>query len=220
MLHSFKRGAGWWPDVRGLSDFDQTEELEPLRAWSIDPATVVTIHALRDPHNRKRMLEHYFTDGYGACQMIGKPGWHTEPIGPGAGVTVGQENDPEMLALLACISIIAGQAYTYMSSHGVFWNGPIESQPGFYEVPQMVAKLPKDVMTYATIHHSGDRFRNMRVWVANDHDRCDGAIHSDGRFVYVLYGERGVPTLPQARPAKVTVLHEGRIGKIVMGHTT
>lgn len=216
MLHAFEQGAGGLPAIRGLSAPAEQEELEPLRAWSQHPATVVTIHPLRD-RNRKRMLEHYFTDGYGACQAIGKPGWMTEPIGPGSGVTVGQENDPEMLALLAAISLVAGQAYTYMSSPGVFWDSPIEEQPGFHETVSLVESLPFDLMRWHTIHHSGERWRGTRVFVANDHERCDGVQHRDGRFVYVLYGERGVPSLPAERAAHVETVYSGRIGSVVMG---
>jgi hypothetical protein len=221
MLDAFRESAGWWPDVRGLSAPAEGEELEPLRTWSQDPATVVTIHPLRDPGNRKRMLEHHFSNGLG-CRLIGKPGWATEPIGPGQDVTVGQENDPEMLALLAAISIIAGQAWTYMSGFGVFWNGAIESQPGFHEVPQLVAKLPRDLHTYEHVHHSGTRWRGTRVFAIaddNDHDRADGAQAADGRFVYVLYSDRGVPSLPIERQARMDVLHGGRIANIVIGQT-
>lgn len=206
LLRAFEQGAGALPDVRGLSA-PNGAELHDLRAWSADPATVVTIHAYRGPGAHHR-LRHVFSNGYERCAQIGKPGWNTEPIGPGRMVTIGQEHDPAVLAALAAVSLVSRQAWTYMSSPGVVWHGPIESQPGFLAVPAIARRLPRDVMGFRTLAHSGDQWSAVRPLVAEGDRRFDFAAHDDGRFAGVAYAPRLTP-LAVARPGHFTVIDPG-----------
>ena len=211
MLNAFRDGAGWWPAVRGLSDYDQTEELAMLTNWSVDPATVVTIHPLRDPGNPKRMLEHYFTNVYAACrQYIKKAAWFTEPIGAGHGVTVGNTNDVELLVSLALNTIIPGGAYTFMSSAGVWGEKPIEDEPGFHEIPQAVALLHPNVQHFDVCGHAGVQFRGTRPLVADDsvESRFDYAIDSEtGEFDGMAYSAQGVVEMMCERRFTARVIH-------------
>lgn len=217
MIDKFKDGAGWWPDVRGLSDYDQTEEPTMLGDWSVSPATVITCHPLRDVRNAKRMLEHYFSTPYGARNRVGawsaytpKAVWFTEPTGPGERVTNGSTDNVELLCALAQLGTLAGGLYTYMSSHGVFWDGPIESQAGFYEVPKAMASLPQDIHTYDVVMHSGDRPGNPRPLKANDavESRFDFALNrGTGQFVGMAYAKHGAVPMLALRSFDAIVEH-------------
>lgn len=211
MLDEFRIGAGWTPSVRGLSDYDQSEEPASLNAWSVPPATVTTVHPLRDPNNPKRMLEHYWSNGYGSRigVLTHPPLWYTEPIGPGAGVSVGRIEDVEYLCALALASVIGGSAYTYMSGYGVFWDGPIEQQPGFREVPQAIALLPSDIHFFRTVMHSGERAGNPRMLAADDSvgSRFDYALHDDGRFAGMAYSAHGAVPMRVVRSFRGRVYH-------------
>lgn len=203
LIRAFAEGAGALPDVRGLSA-PNIPELHDLRAWSVDPATIVTIHPSRDSGTHHR-IRHVFTNGYEKCAAIGKPGWNTEPTGPGPRVTVGREEDPAVLGALAAVSLISRQAWTYMSSRGVIWHGPIEQQPGFASVPALCRRLPDDVMRFETLGHGGSHWQQVRPLVAEGDNRFDYAAHGDGRFAGVAYGPRLTP-LRVARRARFTVI--------------
>ena len=204
MLRAFERTAGWLPDVRGLSA-PQTDELHDLRAWSVDPATVVTIHAHRGDGAHLR-IRRVFSNGYERCAQIGKPGWNTEPIGPGPLVTVGRESDPVVLGALAVVALVTRQAWTYMSSPGVSWHAPIQEQPAFASVPALCRLLPADVMRFATMAHGGTTWQHRRPLMAEGTSRFDYALHDDGRFAGVAYGP-SITHLQVARAARFTVIH-------------
>lgn len=146
-------------------------------------ADVWAVHGDRGAYK----LEHIFALGYnGPGRLSPKPGWQGEPTGPGQGVSVGREDSPEMLGLMAASALMTRQAWVYMSGFGVFWDGAIESQPGFYEVAQVKDMLPRDVMTFGLRVHGGATWRDKRIFgVTEDHSRCDQVIHPDGRFVAV-----------------------------------
>ena len=73
-----------------------------------------------------------------------RPAWDGEPIGPnqdaGPGVTINHTEDVEAdrAPFITLFGRRAGA--TYMSQHGVFWNGRIHEQPGF-SVTRMRAAL-------------------------------------------------------------------------------
>lgn len=203
MLRAFEEGAGWLPDARGLSAPDGAE-LHDLRAWSADPATVVTIHSYRGAGAHHR-IRHVFSNGYERCALIGKAGWNTEPIGPGPLVSVGREEDPAVLVAMAVVSLLSTQAWTYMSSPGVQWHGPIHEQPAFASVGRLAGSLPPDLMTFDIVADSGPAWRRVRPLVAEGENRFDFALHSDGRFVGVAYG----PAL-----GELTVARAGRFAVV------
>ena len=176
----------------------QTEELDDLRAYAHD---VFYVHGLRD-HDPARMIVHLFTNGYEVAHATGTLGWQGEPTGPqirpGPGVYGPPTNNVETLTLMCAMSLIAKQAWVYMSAEGVFWNNPIEGQPGFYEVPQVKSYLPRDIMRGRLLHggRSEAAFTSPSGFygdpgVTEGPARIDGAELPDGRGAWVIYGGRG-----------------------------
>jgi hypothetical protein len=204
MLRAFATGAGWLPALRGLSAPGGDSDPERLATctppmtmwepeapcsfvnWAADPATVLTIHGNRGAY--EHIVEHYFGYGYDhTMRSTNKPAFNTEPVGPGAGVSVGRVNDPELLCALTVAALIGGQCWTYMSGFGVFWDGPIDSQPAFTEVARLTTLLPQDIASWPTVIHSGVRFRGQRILAVVDPTRADQAISADGRFAIVIH---------------------------------
>lgn len=166
---------------------------------------VHVVHGYRggESHNR---ISHIHALGYDTLPHYKKPGWQGEPAGPGDGVSVGREEHPEALCLMAATALSTRQAWVYMSGHGVFWNGSIATMPGFHAVARVPALLPADIMTWPELIHGGDRFRGRRVLVAHPGGavperfyRADHVLHPDGRFLCLLYGQPGTHGVPVAR---------------------
>lgn len=215
MVKSFGDGAGWLPDTRGLSwgaknnDWERPVDIDPVTGenrggdptgeipdsmvwWSIDPATVITMHGSRTAA-REHIIAHYLGYGYydGDLRHRGKRCWNTEPVGGGVGVTVGRIDEPEMLVGIATEALLSGQAWTFMSGAGVWSERPIEGEPGFREVASLLRWLPRDLHTFGTIGHAGRRFQGTRILADTEPfsgTRADYAIHADGRFVMNVYG--------------------------------
>lgn len=226
MIESFESGAGWLPAIVGLSapggssDPDALAMTDPLMTswepempdsfdhWSADPATVLTVHGNRGDHTH--IVEHYF--GYGYDEQMrdtGKVAFNTEPVGGGDGVSVGQVNDPELLCGLTAAALLGGQAWTYMSGNGVFWDGPIHEMPGFEEVARLPTFLPTDLASWPVVCHAGTRFQGVRILAAVDPTRAEHAIAEDGRFVIVVHTqEQSGNSLPCERAcAEFTVIN-------------
>lgn len=176
----------------------QTEELDALVDYAAD---VWYVHGLRS-ESADDMIRHIFTNGYEVSHATGKLGWQGEPTGPqirpGPGVYGPPTNNVETLTSLCAMSLIAKQAWVYMSADGVFWNGPIENQPGFYEVAKVRSYLPPDIMRGRLLH--GGRpdaaFTSPTGFygdpgVTEGPARIDGAELADGRGAWVIYGGRG-----------------------------
>ena len=113
-------------------------------------------------------------------------------------MSVGRVDDSEELALLAAQSYLCKQAWTYMSSHGVFFNGPIESQPGFYSVPHIRAVLCRFAPDLFRFVLTDDRSPNawFRIDAGNRagdgcSGRADQALSEDGRAVVHVHGGAG-----------------------------
>lgn len=204
MIDAFESGAGWRPGICGLSapggssDPDALEDTDPpmttwepempdsFEYWSKDPASVITVHGNRGDHTH--IVEHYF--GYGYDEQMrdtGKVAFNTEPVGGGEGVSVGQVNDPELLCALTVAALLGGQAWTFMSGTGVFWDGAIHEMPGFAEVARLPTFLPTDIASWPVVCHAGTRFAGVRILAAVDPTRADQAIAADGRFVMVVH---------------------------------
>lgn len=184
---------------------------------------VAIIHGYRGgvSHNRIAHIQAM----YQTLPNAGVPGWQGEPAGPGAGVTVGQESNVEALCLMAAMALSTRQAWTYMSSHGVFWNGPLMDMPGFREVAR-IPKLIDPTITSWILSHGGDRFRGTRVLVANGDGtlRCDSAFQpGTARFQTIVYGDPGMHHIPVERAFSGHVInpvtHERRSISLNPGQT-
>ena len=180
----------------------QSEETAELDAYSIDPADCYDVHGSRDGRFWDK-IRHIFSIPY-----EGKPrrrlGIQSEPNGGGALVSVTtnkEELNDEAIAALAVQSLIARQAYVWFSGEGVSINKGLETEPGFWQTPKACALLPTDVMSYATLHHSGDTWSQLRIVDQGiSHTvRVDGAQHRNGRCVYLFYGEPGTHRFRAAR---------------------
>lgn len=211
MLMAFGEGGPGLPDMRGLSwgaanndwTADPTGELIPsMKHWSIAPATVITMHGSRTAQG-EHLTAHYL--GYGfyenELRSYGKRAMNTEPIGGGEGITVGRVDDPERLTGIATEAILSGQGWTFMSGAGVFWERPIENEPGFQAVANLHKWLPRDLHSFQTIGHASKSYAILRDPNPGQiHVRGDYAIHGDGRFVLNVFNDgRDRTALPFAR---------------------
>ena len=182
--------------------------LTALSHHSGDPADIETfatdtsfyVHGHRQGTATDR-IRHIFSLNYERRPGVPRLGWQGEPIGPGS--SVNSTVDAEELGLLAGMSFVARQAWTYMSGHGVFWDGPLEDQPGFHVVPEVRAFLrdhAPDLMTFSSLVHGGREnavlipasvFFDPAVGVTEGIARLDQAIADDGRVVALVYGGQG-----------------------------
>lgn len=161
--------------LRALSDPVQTEDTKTLVAYARD---VVYVHGFRGgDDNPVGQLRHIHSLRYdGAVKVAGKAGWQGEPAGRGmSGPTLTR---PDTLALCAMQAHCCRQAWVYTSRNGVFWDGPIENEPGFREVPKTRHWLPADVMTYTDAFHGGATWKGSRILVA---EYPDGRLRADHR---------------------------------------
>lgn len=169
---------------------------------------VAIIHGYRNGESYNR-IGHIMAVGYETLPNAKVPGWQGEPAGPGDGVSVGREEHPEALCLMAAMSLATHQAWVYMSGHGVFWNGSISQMTAFREVAKVREYLPKEIMAWPQITHGGDRWRGTRVFVANADGtlRCDHIFAGDGRFVSIIYGAPKTWAVPVERSFDGEVIH-------------
>ena len=126
-----------------------TEESADLIAWA--GGDFSSVHGYRPGDDSleesEKTLRHLFSvrrEGYGANSEA-QPICQDEPTGPGDDVSGGRTDSVELLTLLAVMSHVTAQAWSYMSGQGVRWNSPIEAQPGFHEVLRTTAQLPADL---------------------------------------------------------------------------
>lgn len=214
------------PDPRKLSEFVQAyrdaggtalltltsppgEETQELNAYSIPPADTYDVHTYRGGHwyDKRR---HIFSIPY-----EGKPnkkvGIGSEGPGNGDLVSASDNKDElthEAMACLAAMSFIARQAYVWFSGEGVRIQAGLETQQGFEACPRIAQLLPKDVMAFAVLHHSGTSWERERVLVPpDDVVRIDGASHSDGRFAFVVDGPSGSHSLRVQRDFEGTLIN-------------
>jgi hypothetical protein len=110
---------------------------------------------------------------------------------------------------LTAAALLGGQAWTFMSGNGVFWDGPIHEMPGFAEVARLPTFLPTDIASWPVVCHAGTRFQGVRILAAVDPTRAEHAIAEDGRFVIVVHTqEQAGNALPCERAcAEFTVIN-------------
>lgn len=165
-----------------------------VNAYSIPPADVWDVHSFRDLQwwDKRR---HVFSLPYEGKPQL-RLGISSEPPGNGALVSASSgkdELDHEALADIAAMAAISRQAFVWFSGEGVKLDRGLEIEQGFAAVPRVLSKLPKDVMRFRQLHHSGDSWRSLRVFqLTGDPDvRVDGVMGDDGRFAYVMDGPSG-----------------------------
>lgn len=213
--------VGWihdrHPEVLYTISSPPGETRDELNAWSLPPADLFDVHGYRGGHWWDK-VRHIFSITYEG-QPDKRLGWQGEPTGPGAAVSVTQnkqELDDDTLPAMAAMSLMARQAWCFMSGAGVLFDYPIDQEPGFWTVPRVRAALPADVMSFSRLIHGGERWANERVFAARGETRCDHALADDGRFVVVIYG----PYLAydQVRPATIErTVDLGNKARIIVG---
>jgi hypothetical protein len=174
-----------------------------VRAYS-HGFSVRYFHSPRDGDATDR-IRWRFSAGYEAPGGTPPLGWDGEPIGPkhhvGPGVSIKSTEDVEEIALLHAMTLIARSATTYMSQRGVYWNGPIQQQAGFFATPRIrdaLAEFAPDVMRWSLYHGGRPEavLRSADGYVGDDGvtqgpARIDQAISADRRRVVALvYGGR------------------------------
>lgn len=178
------------------------EEKQELDAYSIAPADCYDVHGFRGGRywDKRR---HIFSIPYEG-QPSKRLGIQSEPNGSGDLVSVTDnkhELNDEAIAVLALQSLIARQAYVWFSGEGVSINKGLETENGFWNTPKICAVLPRDIMSYAYLHHSGDSWAKLRIvdQGVGHETRIDGAQNTDGRCVYLFDGPEGAHTFRAAR---------------------
>jgi hypothetical protein len=158
----------------------------------VPPAQVFDVHSFRGGHSWDKR-RHIFSIPY-----EGKPekpfGIGSEPPGNGQLVSVTEnkhELDDEAVPLLAVASLYSRQAFVWFSGEGVKINRGLKTEAGFWTTPTAVGWLPRDVMSYTTLHHSGDSWRSVRVLAASGEGRVDCRTNYDGRFACSIDGPSG-----------------------------
>lgn len=196
MLNAFRAGAGWWPSLRGLScPPNASEEPDSLIDWGKSPATYMTVHGSRAVNSH--LIPHYFNYGRDVRPKTGQVIVSMEPIGDGHGVSVGRTDDPEVLTAIAASCLISGTIPVFMSGRGVWGEqgpdgpGGLDKHAGFWEVPRIPTWLPKDVMRFGTVTHSGvsqSAHRFVAAGLTEGTPRFDFALDKpSGRFAAVLH---------------------------------
>lgn len=176
------------------------ENKEELDAYSIPPADAYDVHSYRGGHSWDKR-RHIFSIPY-----EGKPekrfGINSEPPGGGALVSASEnkhELDDEAVALLGVAAAYSRQAWVWFSGQGVKLGTGLEHDPGFYSTPRLMGYLPRDIMTFSTLHHSGASWSRNRVLEPLGEIRIDGRQSNDGRFVYTIDGPSGTYDLRVAQ---------------------
>jgi len=168
------------------------EGQDELNRYSIAPADAFDKHGYRGGHcwDKRR---HAWGVGYEGVPSIER-GIESEPPGGGHRVSVTEnkhELDDECVALLALGNALGRSAFVWFSGEGVILDRGLETEAGFWSVPRAMRLLPRDVMTFRTIHHGGASWRGTRVVAAQGEVRVDGRIGDDGRFAYTIDGPGG-----------------------------
>ena len=181
-----------------------------LDRYSIPPAQVFDVHSSRDGHSWD-MRRRIFSIAYEAKPAL-RFGIGSEPPGSGALVSITDhkaELDHESIPLLAVTSLYARQAFVWFSGEGVKIRHGLATQAGFWTTPAAVAWLPRDTMTFQTLHHSGDTWRDIRVLAVTGRARVDCRSHADGRFVCTIDGPPGTYAFAVVRAFTARLCHPG-----------
>lgn len=146
--------------------------------------------------------------------MPDQPGIESEPPGPGTLVSVTEYKDELTdggCALLAAANVLAQTAFVYFNGDGVRIQQGLETEPGFANVPVVVARLPQEATnrTRWRLHHSGNAWSSIRLFDQGiSHEiRVDGVQAFDGAFAYTIDGPPGTHSFRVARPFTAQTVH-------------
>lgn len=134
-----------------------------------------------------------------------------EPGGPGNGVTVGRTSEVWKIVGMHIATLIGRSATVYMSGRGVFWDGPIQDEPGFAEVGQLSQIFPTNAFTFRSTHgNRSDVWFTSEGGFANDgrgYGRVDQLISDSNRFgLCIAHGGRGTRRVVTNRNVSVKVM--------------
>lgn len=186
------------------------EEVAELNAFSIDPADIYDVHGYRGGRFYDK-IRHIFSIAYEGLPKR-RLGIQSEPAGSGTLVSV-TDNINELnhaaVGLLGVMSLLTRQAWVWFSGEGVWVQAGLETEAGFANTPKLCALLPKDLMQFQSLQHSGETWAKTRLVDRGISHECrmDGARHTDGRFVYLFYGVPGTHTFRAARKFSGTFYH-------------
>lgn len=187
------------------------ETKEVLDAFSIDPAQVYDVHSDRGQHfwDKRR---HIFSIPY-----EGKPrrrlGINSEPPGAGrlvsATANIGELNH-EAVTMLAVAGAISRQAWVWFSGEGVKIDRGLKTEAGFATTPTAFSWLPRDLMTYQTLHHGGNTWRGTRFVATVGEARVDCATTTTGdKAVCTIDGPPGTYRFPVEKSFTGRLCHPG-----------
>ena len=186
------------------------EEAAELNAFSIDPADIYDVHGYRGGRFYDK-IRHIFSIAYEGLPKR-RLGIQSEPAGSGKLVSV-TDNINELnhaaVGLLGVMSLLTRQAWVWFSGEGVWVQAGLETEAGFANTPKLCALLPKDLMQFQSLQHSGETWAKTRLVDRGITHECrmDGARHTDGRFVYLFYGMPGTHSFRAARKFSGTFYH-------------
>lgn len=161
--------------IEALSDVSQNEDTDTLVTYARD---CVYVHGYRggdaDPVGQLRHVHSLRYDG--AVKVAGKVGWQGEPHGHN--MSGPSYTRADTMTLNAMQAWCCRQAWVWTGRNGVFWDGPIEAEPAFREVPKARHWLPQDCMSYTDAFHGGATWAGKRTLRA---DYPDGRLRADHR---------------------------------------
>lgn len=167
-------------------------------------------------------IRHIFSIPY-EIKPRSRQGVQSEPFGYGERVSASSnkhELDDSVMGLAAAQAALARQVWVWFSGPGVMSDETevMWEMPGFYITPEVLTKLPQDLMTFHDLEHGGSSQTNRVFAVPGlDETRADHAIHDDGRFVCVIYGPQWKKVKPVRDFTLIEELLMGDKGKIVIG---
>lgn len=219
--------AAWISGLPGILSLStsQSELKVDLTRWSRSPAHIFDEHTWR-AGQWYDLVRHGFNVGFENRPDDRRLGIGSE--GPGVGDRVTGMSHPhqmtdDVMAFLGAISLLARQAFVWFSGPGVISDESerLQDMPGFASVPQLAARLPRDVMTYARLVHGGQNGGSDRVFGVTDEPgttRCDQAVDpASGRFAAAIYGPAPQYRALQDYDADVDISLQGGQMRLIVG---
>jgi hypothetical protein len=144
------------------------------------------VHGTREFGDMEKVLRRFFNYGYERypSPYSGKKYAleSTEPGGPGQGVSVGNTSDLWKIMAMHAATLIGRTGTVYMSGFGVFWDGPIESQVGFWDVPKLRDLFQPNAFLGQAVH--GGR---GEAWITSNGGFSNTNPHGYARVDQLIY---------------------------------
>jgi hypothetical protein len=177
-----------------LTAFTGHEDAGTIKKYTMDWMRHSIVHGSRDGHwwDRVRHIFSLMREGTAQrryCIQNEPFGCYSDLVSASSNA---HENDKDTMILACAQALMSRQPWTFMSGKGVM----LESQewdqmPGLAETPAIGRQLPKDLMRWPNLSHSGTSQKGLRVRAVitqSPNVREDYAIANDGRYVAVCYG--------------------------------